>query len=1206
MILFFLLIPLGESAPERMKISSDLQEKIVHSASEEKIPVIIMGKADSSDIEKEGGTMKHKFSIIQGVAASVPAGKINALSKNPNIERIVLDHKVQALRLNSVPLIRADTAASTFLVNGTGINISIIDTGVFNHTEFQNPNRIIAQKCYCTGNCCPDGTPGSNNATDDYGHGTHVAGIAAGKGYPGSLTSGLGVATNASILAVKVLDSSGSGDESDVISGIGWAVDNGAHILSLSLGINYSTLTDCYDSVLSSAVDNATAQGKVVVVAAGNDGPSQSISAPACAKRAITVGAVNKNDLITSYSSRGPTNDNRTKPDLAAIGGELDSVCGAGKNWIVSTYNSTDGYACAYGTSQAAPHVTGVAALLLQKYNQGYGYLPSPYLVKAILLTAVNTTKMNSAGYTQRNNVYGAGRIDAYVALNIMNYTKNSSISTGQLHRYQANIGSNSAVVTLYWPDSNATKNNLDLIVGNTSQNFSYGTDVNDTIEQVFLYNISAGAWNVYVNGTNVTGSINYYLAATGNLANDTVTPLVENATRIHPAEIRYNNSINLSVDVLEDFYLDKVWVQLGKPSGYMNVTITNTSTTTFNLSSYSYSYEAGSWNATFWANDSWGHINKSSLLSWAVWGWSKVNRSYLTSSTVDANQTNRNVTMGCLIQDVNATSYVTSYNVSFFRDDSFLGWNITNSTGWSLFRFDNNVAQGNYTIKCNITDNSSLYYNATADNWQNLTLEVKDLPPTIVIDSPLNQSYSSGSRDYNITVTKVLNWSNVSIDGGTNATMTNDTVYHYYNLSSSHPSLSEGRHNATFHVQDYLGMESVSTVYFTVDLTKPWWSNYSVNNTERNTSILFSVYWQDNFALSGFIFSTNNNGSWVNDSFQSFTGTGNWSNVTKTLNSTNGVTVSWRIYANDTANNWNVTNIFSLTTTCTENWTYSDWSACSCPAGTQTRNATDPNSCGTTVNRSLSQGCSCVVAPSGGAAGPEAPRGEATVIAEIAPLIPAIVPVYKEELALTEIKIAVNTRAENVQLTFSALSTAPVSVAPQGSVYKYIEIKVQNLADENVKEAKIKFKVNKSWLTTNNVDEATVKLNRYTTSWQALSTTKLSADATNVYYEASTPGFSYFAISGQQKAAPPVNITPTNITNITKPVCGNGKCESGENETICPQDCKVPTEEMPFIEKVILIAVICALLLIPLFVIKRKPKPFEFPPGPEVRPITD
>ena len=220
--------------PELKKIDHELME-LKSLKPQEKVKVIVwINEKKSTDSLKKIGRVKYQYNIIPAVAMEVPVSELENLARESNVEKIVPDRIVSAFRLESMALIKASNASNTFSVNGTDVNISIIDTGIFNHTEFQNPNRIVKQKCFCnvTLNCCPDGTAESDNATDNNGHGTHCAGIATGKG--DGYTHG--VATNASLFAVKVLNSAGSGSDSDVIAGIDWAVGNGTNVISLSLG----------------------------------------------------------------------------------------------------------------------------------------------------------------------------------------------------------------------------------------------------------------------------------------------------------------------------------------------------------------------------------------------------------------------------------------------------------------------------------------------------------------------------------------------------------------------------------------------------------------------------------------------------------------------------------------------------------------------------------------------------------------------------------------------------------------------------------------------------------------------------------------------------------------------------------------------------------------------------------------------------------
>lgn len=201
------------------------------------------------------------------------------------------------------------------------------------------------------------------------------------------------------LLNAKVLSDYGFGFESDIIAGIEWAVENGAQIISMSLG-GWVPICDGSDP-LSLAVDSAVERGVVVVVAAGNEGYERSILTPGCSKKAITVGATDKDDNVAWFSSRGPTDDRRIKPDIVAPG--VNIVSARANNtywyWCISEY-----YCVASGTSMATPHVTGVVALLLQSFPH-----LTPDQIKAILMNTAKDLK-------EKPTIQGAGRVDAYKA----------------------------------------------------------------------------------------------------------------------------------------------------------------------------------------------------------------------------------------------------------------------------------------------------------------------------------------------------------------------------------------------------------------------------------------------------------------------------------------------------------------------------------------------------------------------------------------------------------------------------------------------------------------------------------------------------------------------------------------------------------------------------------------------------------------------
>lgn len=196
---------------------------------------------------------------------------------------------------------------------------------------------------------------------------------------------------------MKVLSDEGSGTYESVIEGVEWAVKNGAHVINLSLGGpgGYGF------GPLAQAVDNAVKSGVVVAVAAGNSGPDfNTISEPGDARLAITVGSVDKDRVLSYWSSRGPTLDGRVKPDVAAYGANIMSLMPGG------------GYEAMSGTSMATPHVAGIAALLVQEKK------PDPLLVKeALKKTAIDL------GYGP--NSQGAGLVDMKAALDYIEKAMN-------------------------------------------------------------------------------------------------------------------------------------------------------------------------------------------------------------------------------------------------------------------------------------------------------------------------------------------------------------------------------------------------------------------------------------------------------------------------------------------------------------------------------------------------------------------------------------------------------------------------------------------------------------------------------------------------------------------------------------------------------------------------------------------------------------
>lgn len=255
--------------------------------------------------------------------------------------------------------------------SGTGAIVAIIDSGVkASHPDLQG-GRLLPGHDFAFNDANPD---------DGDGHGTHVLGIVGATENNGVGVSS--VAPGARLLPVKVLDDSGSGFIDDVARGIDYAVAQGAHVINLSLGSDVPIFGAIGGDEYDDAIRRALAAGRVVVASSGNN------SAPACEQPAaedglLCVGSVNDNGMKSSFSSFG-----------------LGLAITAPGSSVLSTYND-GGYTRISGTSQASPHVSGVAALLVAKGLRGKN------VANRILATA------RDAGPSGPDPMYGAGIVNA-------------------------------------------------------------------------------------------------------------------------------------------------------------------------------------------------------------------------------------------------------------------------------------------------------------------------------------------------------------------------------------------------------------------------------------------------------------------------------------------------------------------------------------------------------------------------------------------------------------------------------------------------------------------------------------------------------------------------------------------------------------------------------------------------------------------------
>lgn len=385
-ILIVLALILGlTSMAFAAKVDQQIQDEMTYKNELNVIIVFEAGGKGKVNPHALGGTVKHEYNLINGFAGRFPTQAIKGLINNPNVKYIAADHKKEATLHIGAPTISAPTAWS-YGYTGNGIKVAVIDSGI----DSSHPalaGRIVGW--YDTIN-------GQSQPYDDNGHGTHCAGIVGS--HDSTYT---GVAPDVDLMGVKVLDAGGSGYDSDIIAGIEWAVNNGADVISMSIG-GKPFAAPANDPVCVALV-NAWNQGVISAVAAGNSGPRpKSIDSPGIEPTIITVAATDDQDTtnwtdddIARFSSVGPTKYGDAKPDLAAPGAA-----------IVSCDANTTGWVSYSGTSMATPHVAGAIALILEA-NPTW----TPDQVKAALMNTANDLGLDW-------NHQGAGEIDVWSAIN--------------------------------------------------------------------------------------------------------------------------------------------------------------------------------------------------------------------------------------------------------------------------------------------------------------------------------------------------------------------------------------------------------------------------------------------------------------------------------------------------------------------------------------------------------------------------------------------------------------------------------------------------------------------------------------------------------------------------------------------------------------------------------------------------------------------
>jgi len=492
---------------------------------------------DASAIIESHGQVIDKFYSVNTIKLITEEILISDIANEENVQWInVIEKTLQTHNDGNRQNIGVDTLqVSPFNLNGNSVVVAEWDSGWadIGHDDFLG-RLTIGDSATCGGG--DSGTCGTVN------HSTHVAGTVFGDGTLSSSNGGSalqwrGMAPQATLISYEWWDSS-----SELNSEHDAAINTyDASLAQNSWGYEYNGCgSDCnggYDSFageLDSIVRGSKGKKISQIWSSGNkrsntqtngfceDGTNYDcIGIPGTAKNAITVGATNSNDdSMTSFSSWGPTNDGRLKPEVTAPG------CQSGTdNGVTSTF-SNDVYGVFCGTSMAAPTTSGVVALMYEEFANK-GIFPLPSTIKAILTHT--SIELGNAG---PDYSFGYGRIDALATINKIDedagttdVIKEDTISNGQTLEFDMTVAS-TVKVTLVWDDPAATPNanptlvnDIDLVLispdstifspwvldpNNPANLATKGTNTIDNIEQVFIENAQAGIWTVRITGTSI------------------------------------------------------------------------------------------------------------------------------------------------------------------------------------------------------------------------------------------------------------------------------------------------------------------------------------------------------------------------------------------------------------------------------------------------------------------------------------------------------------------------------------------------------------------------------------------------------------------------------------------------------------------------------------------------------------------------------
>ena len=828
-------------------------------------------------------TLEHQFSVLNGFTANITKEGLKDLISTGLVESISEVKPIKLVLSGSVPLINANDVwnLSSNGLNITGVNqaVCVVDTGVdYTHPAlggctndtFINGecNKVIAGWDY--GN-------NDNDPVDVNSHGTHVAGIIASND-----TTYRGVAPGAKIVALKVFTNAGSGSTANAIAGIDWCISNSTRfnisVITLSLAVTdgggnevfYSSNCDGADSSgLARALSRGASFGIFVDASSGNTGNSSGITSPACGENVTSVGSVTKSDAISGYNAASIL-------DLLAPGSSITSTV------LSSTFGTKS------GTSMAAPHVAGAAAVLIQYWKTAFNITLTPREVEKKL-------KISGVQINDTRNSIIFPRIDLLAAIQpFINFTTSNPLNN-------TFINYNSSLINIT-SDVNLSTALLEWI-------YSNGTNINLTMTK-------ANGTNYYLNTTKLIAGTHYYRIYANDSQNtmgtstqrtitiDYIPPLITITNPINGTNLSFGTqAFNTTITELQ---IDSVKFSFNNATGIsFNITPNNTSgnwNTNLNLLQLTEGYHT----LTILANDSAGNYNRTTFIDFTIdrtppaitiispqgtshYGLLSNNQTFnisardllLTVQSVLLSFTNTSGN-GFNITAVNQSgNWIASYNVSLLPDGTYAIWIIANDTV-------NNI-----------------------NRTQNISFIVDNNPPSVSFNNPPNgQNYTflSGNLSFNITVRDIVDVQSVYFvfdnSSGFDFNITASNQSGYWIISYNVSSLTDGTNTVKAYANDSVGNKNFSEfITFNLDTTTPIVIlNTPVNNGNQTSIISFNCSGLDNINLANLTLYGNWSSNWHANQTVSISGTNTSAIFTKTLNDGNYL---WNCQAGDTASNF-------------------------------------------------------------------------------------------------------------------------------------------------------------------------------------------------------------------------------------------------------------------------------------------------------------